>query len=220
MRSIRSHTSFVYGLCEPETKDIRYVGVSTHLKSRYLEHLKDRLDSHKSRWIRTLVSKGLKPRLIILQCVLNENRDLAERNWIKLLRESGAKLTNLTDGGDGALGAKRSEEFKRNIGRFMSKFRKGKPLSEEHKKVLSEATKGRPLSPEHRAKISKHNKEREVPYKVKYPSEEHKRKVALSRIGYKNSQATKDKMSKSALDYLDRMNLWRSCMTSAYCGNL
>lgn len=79
-----------------------------------------------------------------------------EISHIKLLKEAGNKLKNLTNGGKGTqgwgkplhikaaskrLGLKRSEETRKR----MSEASKGKKKSDEHKKALSEAWKTRPL---------------------------------------------------------------------------
>lgn len=51
---------------------------------------------------------------------------------------------NQTFGGEGANGRVESEENKRRFGERMSKLHKGVPLSEEHKKKISDAMKGKP----------------------------------------------------------------------------
>lgn len=55
----------------------------------------------------------------------------------------------------------------------MSKTRKGRPLSESHKKALSESRKGKPLS------------------------EQHRKSISISHMGYKMPQKQKDKISAS-----------------------
>lgn len=57
----------------------------------------------------------------------------------------GSKLTNLTDGGDGVLGFKMSEETKKKL----SIINTGKKYSKDHCEKLSKALKGIPKSKEH-----------------------------------------------------------------------
>lgn len=65
-------------------------------------------------------------------------------------------LVNMTDGGDGMLGLKHSEEAKQKISSAMkgNTYRKGIIMSEEQKLKLSEALKGKKHSEETKDKIS------------------------------------------------------------------
>lgn len=63
-------------------------------------------------------------------------------------------LVNMTDGGEGALGRKYSEEVKDKI----SKTKTGKKHSEEHKKKIGDAHRGRKLSEEHKLKVAEAKK--------------------------------------------------------------
>ena len=70
-----------------------------------------------------------------------------------------------------------SEEHKRKV----SEAKKGKSHSEEHNRKVSEALKGRTLSEEHKRKISEARK-----YQVMQPlSKEHKRKISERMMGVK-----------------------------------
>lgn len=97
----------VYFLCDPETKDIRYVGISEDVANRYVSHciahIKwPHLDTHKIRWIKTLQAKDLQPELVIHSLV--DSIEKAKHLEIELIRElrlQGCDLTNTTDGGDG-----------------------------------------------------------------------------------------------------------------------
>jgi hypothetical protein len=95
-----------------------------------------------------------------------EEACLAEISLIAELRAKGFRLLNMTDGGEGSLGKKDSEETRRRkslagAGRAVSEETKqkissansGKKRSEEAKRKMSEAKKGGNLSPEHKEKI-------------------------------------------------------------------
>ena len=67
---------------------------------------------------------------------------------------------------------------------------KGRPLSAETKRKMSESQKGRVVTEEHRRKISESKKGRKL-------SEEHRQKLSESRKGLKHSEDTKRKISES-----------------------
>lgn len=103
-------------------------------------------------------------------------------------------LLNLTDGGEGVSGYKMSPEILKK----MSEFQKGKILSEEHKKKISEARKGikrGPHSEEARKRMSEAQRERgsnRGPH-----SEEHKKKISESLKGKPPSEETRKKISET-----------------------
>lgn len=113
-----------------------------------------------------------------------------------LIKEYGRKqlktgsLCNMTDGGEGVIGYKYSEEFKQKL----SKVHKGKKLSEKHKKIISERHKGKKLTEEQKQKISLANS-RPSHRKGKTITKEHKQKIRKSLIGHKHKEETKIKMS-------------------------
>ena len=97
---------YIYALTDPRDGQIRYVGqTSVALSSRLASHMRDagcqRYQFHRVRWIRALVTNGLRPSIVRLTEVPLSMLDSAERFWIKTLRGWGARLTNSTDGGDG-----------------------------------------------------------------------------------------------------------------------
>jgi len=162
--------NLVYALVDPRTAEVRYVGKTIRGVERIREHTQssslDREETYKARWIRSLRRDGLAPVIRILEAQptrkqLNE----AEVRWIAYGRESGWPLTNLTDGGEGALG--RNPE---SIAKFRAKMI-GHPVSAETRAKISAANKiayaspklrklvgdrarGKELSPEARALIS------------------------------------------------------------------
>lgn len=118
----RSWKLLIYGLTDPRTDEVRYIGRSTSGLVRPYRHLENKrvTESHYPVycWIRKLKELGLKPAVLVLEdfgeckdwetanALLNE----AEMRWIAAKRKEGAHLLNCTDGGGGLLGHKLSDE--------------------------------------------------------------------------------------------------------------
>lgn len=150
---------FIYALIDPLLTDIRYVGKTTDLSYRFSRHIKYELkfDTHKSRWIKSLLKRGELPILSILEETNSLEWEIKERYWIKKLKSEGFALTNETHGGDGlkkgfkhkpesvqkiiASLKKRDPEIRKIAALKTSLKLKNKLLSEEHRKKLSEAHK-------------------------------------------------------------------------------
>ena len=94
---------YIYALCDPRDDAIRYVGRTVNLKDRYRNHLKAKWNTHRCCWIKGLKEIGLRPKMIILETVVESECRDAEMWWIGHLRETGCDLTNHSDGGDGIL---------------------------------------------------------------------------------------------------------------------
>jgi group I intron endonuclease len=101
--------------------------------------------------------------------VLPDDLKRLERYYIKSFQTMRPNGYNLTEGGDGSFGFKHSEEFKQSLrGRFvseetrqkMSRIHKGKTISAEHRRAISEKLRGNKHllghihSPETLAKLS------------------------------------------------------------------
>lgn len=105
---------FIYGLKDPLTDEIRYVGKTTKLNRRYNAHItcsKNR-KLHSSLWIKSLIDKNVKPELFLIEIVNENNWAEREKYWIAFYREH-FDLTNITEGGDtnsARLGKKNSPE--------------------------------------------------------------------------------------------------------------
>jgi len=169
----------IYFLKHPSTDEIRYVGKTNNPKRRIIQHLytarhKTR-KSHCCCWIGSLLKNNQKPKMQIINWFkLEDDCNNAEKLIIENFRNTGIKLTNLTDGGEGQVGRVMSEETKNKIretilkngsslkgkkkypeiGLKISLAKKGIKLSEEHKKKLSDAKKGRTIPLETRIKMS------------------------------------------------------------------
>jgi len=98
---VKMKTVYIYGLEDPTTDEIRYVGKTTNLKNRYYQHVSncDDVNHHKKNWIQGLKNKGLKPKLIILEKTDEKRWEKREKYWIKTLLDIGCPLTNISAGG-------------------------------------------------------------------------------------------------------------------------
>lgn len=95
---------YIYGLVDPESDVIRYVGKTTDLYKRYYYHLQELLDKkkenyHSKNWIRNIMQKGIAPKIKILEICNTNNWQEREIFWINFYEDN--KLTNMTKGGDG-----------------------------------------------------------------------------------------------------------------------
>jgi predicted kinase len=93
---------YIYGLIDPDTRKIRYIGKSVRPKERLQNQMNELSNCHRSHWLQELKRNGKRPYQITLQELEDsEPWQEWEKAWIKHGRESGWPLTNNTDGGDG-----------------------------------------------------------------------------------------------------------------------
>lgn len=118
-REVIGDCTLVYALLDPRSGEARYVGkTSGTLERRVANHIqqspKRKLPS--SNWIRSLVGNGLRPSAIVLEAVPAGGDWIeAERFWIEYLRSLGARLLNLTHGGEGLAGLVHTQEHRAKI---------------------------------------------------------------------------------------------------------
>lgn len=136
-----SGVTYIYGLIDPRDHQLRYVGKTVLQPARRLATHKwqSRRAKHKRHvlaWISALATEGLTPELVEIEVVSPfGDWEEAERFWIAYFRFVGADLCNLTVGGEGAPGAKVSEER-----RALLRARCG-PLAPAFGKKMSPATR-------------------------------------------------------------------------------
>lgn len=205
--------TFIYALYDPRfpesEPEIRYIGKTANPKPRLDAHIisAKRKRTHKENWISQLQAEGLQPVMIILEEVEGDGCK-EEIEAISLARQAGFRLTNGTDGGDGAIGHKDSPEtrvkrsaaarLRRHSAETKAKMSTTRKLywashehSAEHKAKVSEARKGKTHSAETKAKISE-------AMKHQWESREHKAKISAGNVGKKHSAETKAKISEAA----------------------
>ncbi len=97
-RAWPKETYSIYALCEPDTGEARYIGLTVSPKDRYYQHMgkcPTKGSTACNQWIRGLVAQGKKPRMLILQ----EVTDYAEAKrleyaWVRRYRTMGERVLN------------------------------------------------------------------------------------------------------------------------------
>jgi hypothetical protein len=118
----------VYGIRDVGSGDVRYVGQTTAaLRRRLQQHLRVARSGHKTPlydWLRARDADAVE--IVELETVYRDREELgiAEMAWISYLRERGAQLLNLADGGLGPTGVTWSTE-QREAARLRSTGRPG-----------------------------------------------------------------------------------------------
>lgn len=144
----------IYGLTDPRSGLIRYIGKSSCGLKRPRHHGADRVlrldtNKHKVNWIRQLMSLGLNYGVLVLDAVLDSTAlSGLERHWVAHGRSNNWPLTNLTDGGEGLFNP--SPETRAKIGRHSA----ARMATKKYQELAISARRGKPLSPEWRAKLS------------------------------------------------------------------
>lgn len=146
--------TFIYALIDPETLEPRYVGKSDNPTKRLGYHCSQskRELSHKAHWIRSLLAKGLRPSIQILEEVDDSTWETAEVRLIAKLKSHGYRLTNGDSGGRG--GKRATPEVRARL----AKLRQGKQHSVATKQKLSESHIGLTHTDQARQKMSASHK--------------------------------------------------------------
>lgn len=174
---------YVYGLYDPRTDELRYVGQTIKsLEKRLSIHIYQckNIKNHKCNWIKSLLELNLSPVIKGIEVVNSAskdhlNRSLIDREVIIISENTSThNLTNLTNGGEGCFGYKHTEEDKQKI----SKLLKGRKYSEETKKKIGEKSKGRYHTELTKQKISNSLKGDKNSFYGKKHSEETRKKIS------------------------------------------
>jgi group I intron endonuclease len=175
---------YVGKMSKPVNKSKSYLGSGVVINKAIQKYGKES-------FIKEILEENIKP----------EELSIREIFWIEKLNTKRPNGYNLTDGGEGTTGYKKthiqienhrkaitgnkaSEETRKK----MSDAHKGKKLSPEHVMNVSKALTGRKLSPEHIKKVSEGNKGKKI-------SEDQKRMISEFHKGRPTSEETKVKMS-------------------------
>jgi hypothetical protein len=138
--------AIIYGLFDPriEPNVIRYVGYTQYTAEfRLIQHLteaKKKRKSHRHHWLNSLTDDGIRPGILILEEVSEENWQEREQYWIEHYADT---VVNGTIGGDGLVNP--TQEVRDRIAASLrgqnlgNQYRKGIPHSEEVRRKLSES---------------------------------------------------------------------------------
>lgn len=176
-------TTFIYALKEPDTGEIRYIGKANNPKNRLRDHLTDTGRCHRVFWIQSLVNKGSRPLLEILDEVPIEYWQQWEVAYIEFFREEGNDLVNGTDGGEGLNNP--SKETRERIGAAS----RGRKLSPETIAKIVAQTTGQKRSPEVCSRIGD-------AHRGKIVSEETRAKQSAAHLGVKLPVERRERQSK------------------------
>jgi hypothetical protein len=187
--------AIVYEHLRNDTNEVFYVGIGAEEKRAFNK-------KNRSPYWKHIVNKvGYSVNIIHKDIDWEE----AKKIEILLIEKYGRKdlgkgnLVNLTDGGDGVLGLKHSEEARQKISEAGKGNTRslGKSCSEEARQKISEAQKGKTHSEETREKMSKAQKGENNPNFGKTLSEEIRLKMSEAQKGKTRSEETREKMSKA-----------------------
>lgn len=85
----------IYGLVDPRTSRIRYVGQSIDVDRRFAQHCEFIDSTHKGLWVQELRLAEFTPRVVVLEKVSDVNRlTYCEKWWISLGKKQGWQLLN------------------------------------------------------------------------------------------------------------------------------
>src|ERR1700731_2542764 len=106
--------SFIYTISDPRDGQIKYVGKTIQGTKRFKKHLDNcslKDNTPKNNWIKDLKKQKLNPIFDIIQYEENEI-ELSELEvfYISYFKFLGFKLKNVTDGGEGHSGVKKTKE--------------------------------------------------------------------------------------------------------------
>lgn len=187
------NTAYIYGLFDPETKLLRYIGRTRNPEQRLYQHLYQHRnwkgdETHKIHWLSFLLERGLEPEMEILdECPEDDIEELKrlEEFYINYFKFLGAPLTNGTPKSFGVVShtpetiakmADIQKNRKAEINAKISNTLKGRKMSPEAYASLMKKVN----SPKWKARMSKIHKGKKL-------TEEQKQHLRSIKLGVKRS---------------------------------
>jgi len=205
--------TYIYSLSDPFTGEIRYIGKANRLGSRLSTHIteakKNRNSRKKGKWTRSLLEKGVKPLIEIIDKVSVSEWQYWEVYWISQFKAWGFDLLNETEGGECGIMTRKCIDAALASPNFKRGHKKGEfKHTEETKKIIKEKRAKQVFTEETRRKIGLAGKGR------KY-SAEVRQKMSKTMTGKPKSAKHKESirlfMTKKVLEYGDNINkIWNS----------
>lgn len=164
---------YIYALLDPDDGEIRYIGKTVNPTRRYYAHVgrKD-VGVHRVNWVNSLLDKGKKPVMEIVEITDEENWESREKHYISIAMSIGYRLTNMESGG--ISGKEFFEDRKEGI-------RHPKSISPETRAAMAERCRKLSSNPEIVAK-------RRATMMGHLVSEETRRKISEVNTGKKRSE--------------------------------
>jgi predicted GIY-YIG superfamily endonuclease len=134
---------YIYALKDPETNETRYIGRTADPSHRIYEHHQlNRLKTHthKNKWLLSLINKGLRAKIEIIEECNELNWSEREVYWIA----NTPNLTNTTKGGEGEFENHKpaiKEDVRKRIGESVSKLHKEGVYNNSHA-IISKKLQG------------------------------------------------------------------------------
>jgi GIY-YIG catalytic domain/NUMOD3 motif len=196
---------FIYGLIDPRTDLVRYVGKANVPQKRLAQHTSKARNgerSYKAHWIRELISLNLLPTFLILEKCAYEGWQAREIFWIARFKSN--KLTNATTGGEGGfilppeIETKRVESLKRYF-RENGSHSIGFKHTDETRQKMAAAKLGKRFvrGPEALENLRRGQAKR----RGEVRTEEQRQKIRESLRGFKHTDETKAKMAARMTKY-------------------
>lgn len=179
---------YIYGLYDPLTLQLRYIGKSVNPKERYANHRNDSSVTWKTNWIKFLKAKNEKPVLYIFEKHEKIDWKDLEIRYIAVARAKGIRLTNCTNGGDGVTNLSGPGKER------MLKTWKGRKHKPETLIKLSKASKGRKHSKESKIYMSNLMRGREITWSEKL-------KKAVTKLNDDEIREIRELLSKKVSQY-------------------
>lgn len=155
---MQSYKFIIYAIVEPHTSEVRYIGKSVNGLSRPKAHFRA-TEYNKGvrpiqKWMKQRTESGVIPEIKILE-ISDRAEDLSalEIKHIAEHRATKSRLLNCTAGGDGSLG----RPVPNSIREFLSKKFKGRKISDELKRKISDGVRGKEVTSYTRNLIRKNN---------------------------------------------------------------
>ena len=166
----------IYGIVDPETNQLRYVGQTCNFLKRKSAHcsmaIRNINNTHIYNWLRSLYNKNITPEFIIIEECKKEDLDSLEIFYMDYFKMIGCNLTNSSVGGVSRRGFKQTEEMRQKLSLRMkgNNWNKNKilPIKVRNKMSLSHTGK-------------KHKKESKI--KMSISKIKHKSVIQISKNG-------------------------------------
>ncbi len=97
-KSLRAACVEIYAIYDPISGDVRYIGKAKNSLTRFKQHLSSDRKTPLYDWIRSLLRRGLVPKLSVLMS--SWDWEASEVEAISQYRSDGFRLLNIADGGN------------------------------------------------------------------------------------------------------------------------